>query len=281
MPRTVREIAVVLILMGGGLIILFSSSGEGDSGPVSALLHTVLRPVQEVVTDLSGRARGIWNNYLMLVEVGEQNKALREEIEALRQERAILLAKQRENRRLKKLLHLKEDYEFPSIVAGVIGEDVVGWYRSFFINRGSDDGVVAGMAATVAAGVVGRVTESSASVSKVLLITDSALSLDCRVGRTRDRGILSGHLDGMCILRYVGLQSEMRPGDDVVTSGLGGVFPKGLRVGMIESVHPGSQGLFLEAIVAPAVDFSNVEEVLVILRPRGGFDIRPGLEAGR
>lgn len=281
MPRTVREIAVVLILVGGGLIILFSASGEGDSGPVSAILHAVLRPVQEAVAGVSGRARGVWHDYLMLAGVREQNKALQEQIEALQRERVVLLSKERENRRLKKLLRLREDYEFPSMVAGVIGEDAVGWYRSIFINRGSDDGVVAGMAATVAAGVVGRVTESSASVSKVLLITDSELSVDCRVGRTRDRGILSGYLDGMCVLRYVGLQSEMKPGDDVVTSGLGGVFPKGLRVGTIESVHPGSQGLFLEAIVAPAVDFSTVEEVLVILRPRGGFDIRPGLEAGR
>ncbi len=281
MPRTVRDIAIVLILMGGGLIILFSSSGEGEAGPLSSILHAVLRPVQVVVWGVSGRARGVWNDYLMLVGVRKENKTLREEIENLEQERASLLSKERENRRLKKLLRLKEDYEFPSVVAGVIGEDAVGWYRSFFINRGSDDGVAAGMAATVAAGVVGRITRSSATVSKVLLITDPDLSLDCRVGRTRDRGILSGQLNGMCILRYVGLQSEMKPGDDVVTSGLGGIFPKGLRVGVIESVHPGSQGLFLEAIVAPAVDFSTVEEVLVILRPRGGFDIGPGLEAGR
>lgn len=257
---------------------MFSSAGEGDAGPVSSVIYAALRPAQELVSGVRSELHGIWTKYVALVAVQEENSELKEEIAALRRERAVLVREERENRRLKKLLRLQEDYEFPSIVAGVIGEDAVGWYRAFFINRGSDDSVVAGMPTTVATGVVGRVIKSSATVSKVLLITDPGFSLDCRVGRTRDRGVLSGHLDGKCILRYVSLQSTMKAGDDVVTSGLGGVFPKGLKVGTIESVRPGPHGLFLEAAVIPAVDFSTVEEVLVIMGLRGGFDIRPGLE---
>jgi len=137
------------------------------------------------------------------------------------------------------------------------------------------------MPVTVAEGLVGRVVNSSSDMSRVLLLTDPNHSVDCRVASTRDRGVLSGSLERGCILRYIHLKSRIRPGDEVVTSGLDGIFPRGLPVGKVETVEKGSQGLFLEARVIPAVDFSEIEEVLVILGQRGGFDIRPGMEDKR
>ena len=115
-------------------------------------------------------------------------------------------------------------------------------------------------------------------MSQVILLTDPDLSVGCRIARTRDRGILTGSLDNGCVLRYVNLDSKMRPGDEVVTSGLDGIFPRGLPIGRVESITDGDQGLFLEARVVPAVNLGEIEEVLVIVGRRGGFDIRPGLE---
>lgn len=281
MPRSTRDIALVLILIGGGLIILFSSSKSPKAGPVSGIVYSIIRPVQQTLLSAQSRVSGFWNHYLDLVKVGEENRALKAEVLELRREKRTLMSKDIENRRLKKLLDLKAGHEFPSLVARVTGEDAVGWHRTLFIDRGSADGVVAGMAVTVADGVVGRVVKSAADVAQVLLLTDPGLSVDCRVSRTRARGILSGSLDRGCILRYINLGSDLKAGDDVVTSGLDGIFPKGLSVGKVESTRKGDQGLFLEARVIPSVDFSEIEEVLVILGRQGGFDIRPGLEGNR
>jgi len=240
-----------------------------------------LRPFQEAVSSVHNRGKNIWENYISLTGLREENRALKQQIRRLVQEKADLLNNEEENRRLRKLLNLKAKHEFPTLVAQVIGEDATGWYRTIFINQGTDAGVKPDMPVTIAEGLVGRVVNSSADVSRVLLLTDPNFSADCRVVRTRDRGVMTGSLDRFCVLRYVGLKSEMRPGDEVVTSGMDGIFPRGLPVGRVESVQPSDQGLFLEARIVPAVGFSEVEEVLVILGQQGGFDIRPGLEDNR
>ncbi len=281
MPRSIREIAIILLFIAGGLVILFSTGTEPGNGIVGRALYTVIRPFQQVISGAHNRIGNVWRSYFYLVGVKEQNKALQDEIRKLRRQKAELLFKERENRRLRKLLNLKRQNEFPSIVSRVIGEDAVGWYRTLFIDRGSNDGVQVDMPVTVAEGVVGRVTRGSPDMSQVILITDPGLSVGCRIARTRDRGVLSGSVDNGCILRYIRLESEIRAGDEVVTSGLDGIFPRGLSIGRIASVSKGEQGLFLEARVIPAVNFSEIEEVLVVLGRRGGFDIRPGLEERR
>ena len=281
MPRSVRDIAIALILIGGGLLILFSYSNKPEGGLLSRCLYTALGPFLHGVSSAHSRAKHVWQSYVGLIAVREQNEALKEENRKLRRDKAALLDKESENSRLKKLLDIRARHEFPSVVAQVVGEDAVGWYRTLFINRGSEDGVRPDMPVTVAEGVVGRVVNSSSDMSRILLLTDPNHSVDCRVARTRDRGILSGSLEIGCILRYINLKSGIKAGDEVVTSGLDGIFPRGLPIGKVETVDKGSQGLFLEARIAPAVDFSEIEEVLVVLGQRGGFDIRPGLEDKR
>lgn len=278
MSRSIRDIAIILFCVAGGLIILFSSGKQPQNSAVARALYTVVHPFQEIIFDIHSRAGNLWKSYFDLVGVREENNALLAEIRKLRRQKAELLFKERENRRLRKLLSLKRQHEFPTIVAQVIGEDAIGWYRTLFIDRGSSDGVSSDMPVTVAEGVVGRVTRSSKDMSQVMLLTDPNLSVGCRVARTRDRGVLTGSLDNGCILRYLRIDSGVRPGDPIVTSGLDGVFPRGLPIGRIGSVTEGDQGLFLEARVIPAVNFSEIEEVLVILGQQGGFDVRPGLE---
>jgi len=281
MPKSVRDIAIVFILLGAGLIILFSSDKKPDSSTAGRIIYTVLKPFQEVVFAVHSRVGNVWQTYIDLVGVQEESAALKEEIRRLRREKAVLLDKEDENRRLKKLLNLKTRHELPSLVAQILGEDAAGWYPTFFINRGSDDGVVPGTAVTASEGVVGKVIRGSSDMSQVLLLTDPNISVDCRVARTRDRGILTGSLERGCVLRHISLKSDVKPGDEVVTSGLDGIFPRGLTVGRVVKVRKGDQGLFLEAQVSPAVDFSEIEEVLVVLGQKGGFDVQPGLEERR
>lgn len=278
MSRSIRDIAITLVLIGGGLLILFSASPKSETGIVGRTVYAALRPFQEAVSAVHGRARHVWQHYLYLVGVREENQVLKKEIQQLRQEKTEVLGAESENRRLRKLLDFKAKHEFPTLTAQVVGEDALGWYRTIFINRGLDDGVRPEMPVAVPEGVVGRVVKGSGNVSRVLLLTDPNLSVDCRVGRTRDRGVLTGSLERRCVLRYLSLKSDVRPGDEVVTSGLDAVFPRGLSVGRVEAVRKADQGLFLEAQVSPSVTFSELEEVMVILGREGGFDIRAGME---
>lgn len=263
-------------------MILFSSGNKvGEQGLGTRTVFRVIRPFQQAVTAVQDRINSWRTHYITLVGVSKENDLLKQEINELKKEKTELLNAESENRRLRKLLDLKSRHEFPSLVAQIIGEDAVGWYRTLFVNRGSDDGVLPNMPVTVAEGIVGRIFKTSHDMAQVLLITDPNLSVDCRVLRTRDRGILSGSLERACVLRYVNLKSEIKPGDDVVTSGLDGIFPRGLSVGKIQSLRKGPQGLFLEAQVIPSVDFSAIEEVLVVLGHRAGFDLQPGLDDKR
>jgi rod shape-determining protein MreC len=278
MPRSIRDTAIVLLLIAGGLLILFSSEKSSGGNVVSRALYTIVSPVQRIVFAAHSQARHVWSSYIDLVSLKETNRMLKQELLDLRRQNAALLRDEQENRRLRKLLKLKAHHEFPSVVAQVIGEDAVGWYRTFFINRGSEDGVRPFMAVTAAEGVVGRVARTSREMSQVVLVTDPNLAVDCRVARTRDRGVLTGSTEKKCVLRYLRPDSDVRPDDEVVTSGLDGIFPRGLRVGRVESVTRDEQRLFDEARVIPAVNFSEIEEVLVILGDQGGFDIRSEME---
>ncbi|MEW6350006.1 MAG: rod shape-determining protein MreC [Thermodesulfobacteriota bacterium] len=280
MPRSTLEVAFLLLLIAVGLVLVFSS-GNSESGRLSGAAFTVMRPFQQAVHYVQSSVGGAWKDYVALRGVKTENDRLRREISDLKREKAFLENTEKENQRLKKLLEFKAQREFPTVAAQVIGEDSVGWYRTLLLNRGTDDHVQARMPVTVAEGVVGRVVKVSGGMSQVMLITDPDLSVDCRIVRTRDRGILTGSLAEGCVVRYLDLRSQVLAGDEVVTSGLDGVFPPGLPLGKVKTVKKGTQSPFLDVLVTPAADFSRLEEVLLILKLTGGFDIRPGLDGKR
>jgi rod shape-determining protein MreC len=278
MPRSIREIAIVIILVGLALLLIFSSSLNSGYSVAGRLVYSALRPFQQVFFGLRETITNYWSGYTELVAVRSENQELRQQVQRLRQDISGLSNLQSENRRLLKLLNLKSAFEFPSTVAQVIGEDATGWYRTLFVNRGQEDGVFTGMPVVAGQGLVGKIGRTSGNSSQVILISDPHSSLDCRVERTRDRGVVSGSLEKGCLMRYINEYSSVRQGDQVLTSGLDGIFPKGLPVGSVQSVRKSDQGLFLEARVVPFVNLSDLEEVLIILGKQGGFDIQSPIE---
>jgi rod shape-determining protein MreC len=281
MPRSIRDIALIIILLGLSLVLVFSTGGSRGINAAESVLYRLLRPLDQAMFSMRKSIGNVWQDYIDLVNVKRENRELNEELRRLHREKAELSARESENLRLKKLLDVKNRHEFPSVVAQIIGEDASGWFRTCFINKGTDDGVFAGMPVTAIDGLVGRVSRSAAGMAQVILITDPALAIDCRIARTRERGILRGSLEGGSILRYLNPKAQVQTDDDVVTSGLDGVFPMGLTVGKIQSVRTGDQGLFVEALVRPAVDLSALDEVLVVLSTLGGFDTQSWSEERR
>ncbi|MEW6327361.1 MAG: rod shape-determining protein MreC [Thermodesulfobacteriota bacterium] len=260
----------IFVLTGLLAVILFvllvSGIGKNrDFGPGQKIGVELLAPVQKGIIFIQRGVSDFWHDYIYLVGVQKENRLLRKEIERLRSKnndyREALIA----NIRLKKLLNFKETVPLPLLSAEVIGYDPTVWFKTMTINRGSDDGLQRGMAVISADGVVGQIISVSLHYAKVLLITDQNSAVDAIVQRSRVRGVLKGESGGVCYLDYVGIRDDVKPGDIIISSGVGGVFPKGLPVGRIIKVKSSRPGLFQDIEVVPCVDISDIEEVLVVL----------------
>jgi rod shape-determining protein MreC len=170
----------------------------------------------------------------------------------------------RENSRLEKFLEFKDTAVFSSSAANVIGRDPTNWDAMIMIDKGSADGIKTGMPVVNALGVVGKIVETSAHTSRVQLLIDPDFSVAGLVQRTRDTGVISGTLNGICRLKYLSDGSKIHAGDRVVTSKLSSRFPAGLYLGDVIAVQTSQSAPTVECLIKPAVSFSQIEEVLVI-----------------
>src|SRR2546426_450730 len=157
--------------------------------------------------------------------------------------------------------------------------DVSTWFRSVLIDRGQNHGVHAGMPLISDLGLVGLVTATSRNAAKGMLLLDRQSAVSAVVQRSRDRGVVRGTGDGL-VFEFVGRDADVAPGDVLITSGLGGVFPKGLRIGVVSSVEEPSAQLLREANVDPVVDFGRLEQVFVMLRRGPTMDLLYATEGG-
>lgn len=259
------------LLLGGVLILvalLWYSVSLRQQDETNFLESVVLRatgPVQAGLDRVIGGAAEVWGHYLYLVDAAEDNRRLTEQNRTLR---AVLTQSDEvrlENQRLRLLLDFKEAQEIATLPARVIAEDASSWFRTVMIDKGREHGVVEGMPVVVAEGVVGRVVRSSPRFARVLLITDASSAVASLIQDNRARGVCRGQGEQL-VFDFVLRQEDVKIGDRVVTSGMGGVFPKGLVVGHVQSVDRHEFGLFQTIAVSPTVDFSHLEEVLVLLR---------------
>jgi rod shape-determining protein MreC len=192
---------------------------------------------------------------------------LKEKIAQLQEENHRMKEIKLANERLRQLLQFREK-NFPSMIgAEVIGRDPSFWFKSVMIDKGESDGVKKGMAVILPTGVIGQVLKIAPHYATVLLITDYNSAVDCVVERNRAKAILEGKGENRCQLKYLLRAEEVAVGDVVVTSGLGGNFPKGLMVGEVKKVDKKGHGVFQYAELVPSVDMTRLEEVFVVMEP--------------
>jgi rod shape-determining protein MreC len=196
-----------------------------------------------------------------------ENERLRQRIVELEGERNRLLEAEATNLRLRQLLEFRAQLPAGGITASVIALSASPWFKSCMLDRGSADGIRKGMAVLTPLGALGRVIELSAQTAKVLLITDPNSGVDVLAQRTRARGIVSGSLENGPIMKYVKHGEDIQAGDRLVTSGLDGVFPKGIMVATVTGVRKQTAGLFQQINVIPAVTLDTTEQVLVVSVP--------------
>lgn len=249
------------------LLLILNRGGVRRFDPLGALFLEVLRPLQLVTTQATGAVGGVWGRYVSLVGAEKENRELRERLRRLDAEHQHDAEVELENRRLNRLLDFQADVPSQVVTARVIGKDASGIFQSFVLDRGERDGIAAGMAVVCADGVVGRIAQASPHGSRVLLLSDHNSGVDALVQRTRARGLVEGALNRSCSMKYIKRGDELDVGDVVVTSGLDGIFPKGILIGRVSALTQKDFGLFQVAEVVPAVDFSKLEEVLVLTSP--------------
>jgi rod shape-determining protein MreC len=235
--------------------------------------------IQEGLTWIGGGFGHVWNGYIDLVSVQRENETLRQDLARLQNENIRLEEAALANDRLKQLLDLKKEMPYHLLAAEVIGRDPSNWYRTVMINKGTRDGVGIEMGVITPAGVVGRVIKADPASSQVLLLTDRNSAVAALIQRTRDEGLVEGTEKGFARIKYLSLLADLNEGDLVLTSGLTGVFPKGLQIGTLGRATKKELDLFQQAEVTPAVDFTKLEEVLVVRFPKDGSG-PPGRPAG-
>ena len=237
---------------------------NGKWNPVEQVIVEITAPFQKLVTNTISTTKNIWFKYFNLINARKENIRLKDQIISLKTENFRNQELIATYRRLQKFLQFTETTENPFMAAQVIGRDPSGLFQSVIINKGKKSGLSTNMPVVDADGVVGRIVSVSDYYAKVLLLIDQNSAVDCINQRSRDKGIVKGLSSNTCIMNYVLKTSDIQIGDALVTSGLGGVFPKGLPVGTVDIKEP-SDEFFMDIKIKPYVDFSKLEEVLVIL----------------
>ena len=260
-----RKIWISVFFICFVLLLLSSTSGLRQPwNPAEQLIVEITAPFQKLIKQTINFTKDFWLNYFYLIDVRNENTRLKQEINSFRRENSRYKELLATHERLRKLLQFKEIIRRPVVAAQVIGLDPTGWFKSIIIDKGKRAGLKWDMPVVNASGVVGRIVSVSTDYAKVLLIIDQNSSVDCLTQQSRDRGMVKGLSTDVCKMDYMAKSNDAVVGDMVITSGLGGIFPKGLPVGRISRVKDVSGELFKEIEVSPSVDFSKLEEVLVI-----------------
>lgn len=257
--------AAVLIAL---YLIVFSfaylrHASVGDAATRAALFF--VSPLQTAVSATTKLMDNLWSHYFFLISVARENEELKKELALARARNNQCREMELTNDRLRTFVSLQEESPYVLEAARVIAKDASPWYKTIIISKGTSDGVEAGCPVVVPDGIVGHILSASAGSSKVLLIIDRNSSVDALVQRTRARGIAQGMARDLCRFDYALRKIDIKIGDAVVSSGFDGIYPKGLRIGSVSRIIRRNAGLFQEVELAPSVDFSKLEEVLIIL----------------
>lgn len=201
--------------------------------------------------------------------VSLENQALSLKVDQLEEENRKLGGLAEENNRLREILGIKDKFEnYQTITSRIIAKDPGNWFNYFTIDKGIADGVGANMAVLTPKGLVGQVVSATRNSARVMAIIDEGSSISARVEKSRDLVIVRGQMDlkdnGLAKLIYIPAGLQLQQGDIIETSGMGGIFPAGIMIGKVEQYSEDKPQLMRDAIIRPAVNFKNLEEVIVL-----------------
>lgn len=256
-----------LVLVGQALLLSSQVTTEAGHSALRSLLIGLFSPIQRSSDAAFNAVSSVWHGYIDLRGVRKENEKLEEEVARLEQalwmERDVVAS----YRRISSVLELAERIPGNPVVAEVIGVDASAWFRTITVNRGAAQGVALNAPVIASGGLVGRVISMGSDVAQIQLLTDRDCSVGALLARTRARGVVAGSGEQASptglTLNYVSNLEEIVEGDVIVTSGMDGIYPKGIAIGRVASVRNGPR-LFKIITVEPAANLDRLEEVFIL-----------------
>lgn len=266
--RNMTILVGVLTIQFFGLAAQIRRPAEpGNSTP---LLRTwvvnAVTPFEETLVHITGSVRKAFGSYAFLRNVRKENDSLKQQIQDMRLEQVRLQQDAAQARRLQALLAFKEQFISETLAAQVIGTSGSEISRLILIDKGLSDGIRDNMAVITPDGVVGKVSKAFHSSSQVLLINDPTWGAGAILTESRLQGIVKGTQGGAVQLQYIMADNQLKPGEQIVTSGGDRIFPKGLPIGSVKEINGANREGFLNIRVQPSADLNRLEEVLVITK---------------
>jgi rod shape-determining protein MreC len=264
LKNSITILIAILILVSSFFVftnISFFTKGyltiKGGLGEIAGpTLKTISKP-----TDLF---RYLFDTYVNLIDTKNENRELRKKLDVLELENQKIPLLDKENKRLKSILHLTEQSPNTMMAARVVGEDIKNWFKCVIVDKGRDSGVKEKMPVITPRGLVGQAVEVGKWHSKIMIINDTNSSVDVYAEGKDTRGVLEGTGQTTLKLKYILKNDELAIGDKLVTSGKDGIYPKGLPAGIVITVNRNKSGIFADIDVMPFNNFKRLDEVLII-----------------
>ena len=229
------------------------------------LVTEVISPIQEGLANSKKSLSFLWENYLLIVNTSKENNVLKKQISRLESDLMTMEEVRKENLRLKRLLSYSDEMSHQRVMAQVVGWDSANEFKVIRLNKGKNHGIKVMAPVITDHGLVGYVYRVTDNYADVLTILDQNNRVDVMIERTRTHGIVEGVFNFKCALKYIMRNEPVEVGDKLITAGVGGIYPKGVKVGMITDITKENFGMTLSIEVIPSVDFDKLEEVLVLI----------------
>lgn len=264
------KLFIVALVVAGILALAALSAGEGSGVRVIGNVISIpIAPLQRIISFTAERIGGIFDYFKDVKLTKAENEELLRRISELEKENRELERLKKENQELRDALNFLDEMEsYEPIGCTIIAKDPGNWFEVFTINRGSKDGIEINAPVITAYGLVGRISDVDLFTAKVTTIIDMDSTVAARVSRSRDIMIVRGDATlknrGLCRMDYISPDVDIMPGDLIETSGLGGIYPKGIIIGKVKEIIRNEGQFDSYAIISPIVDFKRLEEVIVL-----------------
>lgn len=267
-PLVITVILTIVLVT----LLITTANTDSQSGPVS-ILGGILKPVQSFFYNITEETGMFFEGKASSAELQEQNAQLLEQVTAYEEQLRDYQELKAENDRLRELLNYVGEKEYEIVTARIIGTMPGNWYDEFTIGAGSNSGIESGMAVYNADGLVGKVVYAAGGYARVLSIMDGSSGVAVLVERTRDHAVFRAveGSQGLLQMYYLREDADIVPGDKIITSGIGGIYPKGIEVGVVSEVSTNTASEKV-IYVQSTVDFDHLEEVSVVLHVYEGVE---------
>ena len=263
--------ALIIVVCILGAVAGFLNAGKTETTVIENISEVVFTPIQKLFTKIGSSVSGLFGYFKNVDDLRSENKNLKDENAELKKQLRDAEADSHENESLRSLLALKEAHpEYSLQCAEIIARDPSNWFNVITIDKGSADGIAVNQP-VVASGnaLIGRVCEVGSTWAKIITVTDREHSAGAEILRSGEYAVVNGDgvlaKSGQCKLSYISKNSDIVVGDTVITSGLGGIYPKGLLIGKVTEIKPDIQGISQYAVIKPEANVADMSAVLIIV----------------